>query len=215
LVERDLLLRGFLLLGKRGALFLCQSPHAQLIEQRLNWSGCPAATFSRDSGRPISTPTTLMSYLLKRSLSSSVARFWISSRFVNRSSMCDVCATSRKYAVRIGSSVCVISRFALDSGQTEAHHYDEDLTSIDRECTADGYGVPLSSSFPHRVPESAVGACSGSRREAADHANARSDSHRRTSATSRRRRTCLILLTKREEIQKRATEELSERFQEI
>jgi regulator of protease activity HflC (stomatin/prohibitin superfamily) len=98
------------------------------------------------------------------------------------------------------------------SGQTEAHHYDEDLTSIDL-ITADGYEprLPLSLvlHIDYQKAPSVVQRFGDVKRLITQTLDPILTAYFRDVAQTSH---MLDLLTKREEIQKRATEELGERF---
>src|SRR5437667_1208253 len=98
------------------------------------------------------------------------------------------------------------------SGQTEAHHYDEDLTSIDL-ITADGYEprLPLSLvlHIDYQKAPSVVQRFGDVKRLITQTLDPILTAYFRDVAQTSH---MLDLLTKREEIQRRATEELGERF---
>jgi len=98
------------------------------------------------------------------------------------------------------------------SGQTEAHHYDEDLTSIDL-ITADGYEPRLRLSLvlhiDYQKAPSVVQRFGDVKRLITQTLDPILTAYFRDVAQTSH---MLDLLTKREEIQKRATEELGERF---
>ena len=98
------------------------------------------------------------------------------------------------------------------SGQSEAHHYDEDLTSIDL-ITADGYEprLPLSLvlHIDYQKARSVVQRFGDVKRLITQTLDPILTAYFRDVAQTSH---MLDLLTKREEIQKRATEELGERF---
>jgi len=116
------------------------------------------------------------------------------------------------YAVKVELVPTINFVLRLISGQTEAHHYDEDLTSIDL-ITADGYEprLPLSLvlHIDYQKAPSVVQRFGDVKRLITQTLDPILTAYFRDVAQTSH---MLDLLTKREEIQKRATEELGERF---
>jgi uncharacterized membrane protein YqiK len=117
------------------------------------------------------------------------------------------------YAVKVELVPTINFVLRWISGQTEAHHYDEDLTSIDL-ITADGYEprLPLSLvlHIDYQKAPSVVQRFGDVKRLITQTLDPILTAYFRDVAQTSH---MLDLLTKREEIQKRATEELGERFQ--
>jgi len=116
------------------------------------------------------------------------------------------------YAVKVELVPTINFVLRWISGQTEAHHYDEDLTSIDL-ITADGYEprLPLSLvlHIDYQKAPSVVQRFGDVKRLITQTLDPILTAYFRDVAQTSN---MLDLLTKREEIQKRATEELGERF---
>ena len=116
------------------------------------------------------------------------------------------------YAVKVELVPTINFVLRWISGQTEAHHYDEDLTSIDL-ITADGYEprLPLSLvlHIDYQKAPSVVQRFGDVKRLITQTLDPILTAYFRDVAQTSH---MLDLLTKREEIQKRATEELGERF---
>src|SRR5256714_4064471 len=116
------------------------------------------------------------------------------------------------YAVKVELVPTINFVLRWISGQTEAHHYDEDLTSIDL-ITADGYEsrLPLSLvlHIDYQKAPSVVQRFGDVKRLITQTLDPILTAYFRYVAQTSH---MLDLLTKREEIQKRATEELGERF---
>ena len=116
------------------------------------------------------------------------------------------------YAVKVELVPTINFVLRWMSGQTEAHHYDEDLTSIDL-ITADGYEprLPLSLvlHIDYQKAPSVVQRFGDVKRLITQTLDPMLTAYFRDVAQTSH---MLDLLTKREEIQKRATEELGERF---
>src|SRR6266853_1875991 len=116
------------------------------------------------------------------------------------------------YAVKVEMVPTINFVLRWISGQTEAHHYDEDLTSIDL-ITADGYEprLPLSLvlHIDYQKAPSVVQRFGDVKRLITQTLDPILTAYFRDVAQTSH---MLDLLTKREEIQKRATEELGERF---
>jgi uncharacterized membrane protein YqiK len=117
------------------------------------------------------------------------------------------------YAVKVELVPTINFVLRWISGQTEAHHYDEDLTSIDL-ITADGYEprLPLSLvlHIDYQKAPSVVQRFGDVKRLITQTLDPILTAYFRDVAQTSH---MLDLLTKREEIQKRATEELGTRFQ--
>jgi uncharacterized membrane protein YqiK len=117
------------------------------------------------------------------------------------------------YAVKVELVPTINFVLRWISGQTEAHHYDEDLTSIDL-ITADGYEprLPLSLvlHIDYQKAPSVVQRFGDVKRLITQTLDPILTAYFRDVAQTSH---MLDLLTKREEIQKRATEELGARFQ--
>ncbi len=117
------------------------------------------------------------------------------------------------YAVKVELVPTINFVLRWISGQTEAHHYDEDLTSIDL-ITADGYEprLPLSLvlHIDYQKAPSVVQRFGDVKRLITQTLDPILTAYFRDVAQTSH---MLDLLTKREEIQRRATEELGERFQ--
>src|SRR3954469_11221582 len=116
------------------------------------------------------------------------------------------------YAVKVELVPTINFVLRWISGQTEAHHYDEDLTSIDL-ITADGYEprLPLSLvlHIDYQKAPSVVQRFGDVKRLITQTLDPILTAYFRDVAQTSH---MLDLLTKREEIQKHATEELGERF---
>ncbi|MFL6519882.1 MAG: SPFH domain-containing protein [Chthoniobacterales bacterium] len=116
------------------------------------------------------------------------------------------------YAVKVELVPTINFVLRWISGQTEAHHYDEDLTSIDL-ITADGYEprLPLSLvlHIDYQKAPSVVQRFGDVKRLITQTLDPILTAYFRDVAQTSH---MLDLLTKREEIQRRATEELGERF---
>src|ERR1051326_1498847 len=116
------------------------------------------------------------------------------------------------YAVKVELVPTINFVLRWISGQTEAHHYDEDLTSIDL-ITADGYEprLPLSLvlHIDYQTAPSVVQRFGDVKRLITQTLDPILTAYFRDVAQTSH---MLDLLTKREEIQKHATEELGERF---
>src|SRR6267154_2574093 len=116
------------------------------------------------------------------------------------------------YAVKVELVPTINFVLRWISGQTEAHHYDEDLTSIDL-ITADGYEprLPLSLvlHIDYQKAPSVVQRFGDVKRLITQTLDPILTAYFRDVAQTSH---MLDLLTKRQEIQKRATEELGERF---
>ena len=116
------------------------------------------------------------------------------------------------YAVKVELVPTINFVLRWISGQTEAHHYDEELTSIDL-ITADGYEprLPLSLvlHIDYQKAPSVVQRFGDVKRLITQTLDLILTAYFRDVAQSSH---MLDLLTKREEIQKRATEELGQRF---
>ena len=116
------------------------------------------------------------------------------------------------YAVKVELVPTINFVLRWISGQTEAHHYDEDLTSIDL-ITADGYEprLPLSLvlHIDYQKAPSVVQRFGDVKRLITQTLDPILTAYFRDVAQTSH---MLDLLTKREEIQKRATEELGARF---
>jgi uncharacterized membrane protein YqiK len=116
------------------------------------------------------------------------------------------------YAVKVELVPTINFVLRWISGQTEAHHYDEDLTSIDL-ITADGYEprLPLSLvlHIDYQKAPSVVQRFGDVKRLITQTLDPILTAYFRDVAQTSH---MLDLLTKREEIQKRATAELGERF---
>lgn len=116
------------------------------------------------------------------------------------------------YAVKVELVPTINFVLRWISGQTEAHHYDEDLTSIDL-ITADGYEprLPLSLvlHIDYQKAPSVVQRFGDVKRLITQTLDPILTAYFRDVAQTSH---MLDLLTKREEIQKRATQELGERF---
>src|SRR5438477_7737095 len=116
------------------------------------------------------------------------------------------------YAVKVELVPTINFVLRWISGQTEAHHYDEDLTSIDL-ITADGYEprLPLSLvlHIDYQKAPSVVQRFGDVKRLITQTLDPILTAYFRDVAQTSH---MLDLLTKREEIQKRATEQLGERF---
>src|SRR3954454_977543 len=116
------------------------------------------------------------------------------------------------YAVKVELVPTINFVLRWISGQSEAHHYDEDLTSIDL-ITADGYEprLPLSLvlHIDYQKAPSVVQRFGDVKRLITQTLDPILTAYFRDVAQTSH---MLDLLTKREEIQKRATEELGERF---
>jgi uncharacterized membrane protein YqiK len=117
------------------------------------------------------------------------------------------------YAVKVELVPTINFVLRWISGQTEAHHYDEDLTSIDL-ITADGYEprLPLSLvlHIDYQKAPSVVQRFGDVKRLITQTLDPILTAYFRDVAQTSH---MLDLLTKREEIQRRATEELGARFQ--
>ena len=117
------------------------------------------------------------------------------------------------YAVKVELVPTINFVLRWISGQTEAHHYDEDLTSIDL-ITADGYEprLPLSLvlHIDYQKAPSVVQRFGDVKRLITQTLDPILTAYFRDVAQTSH---MLDLLTKREEIQRHATEELGERFQ--
>jgi uncharacterized membrane protein YqiK len=117
------------------------------------------------------------------------------------------------YAVKVELVPTINFVLRWISGQTEAHHYDEDLTSIDL-ITADGYEprLPLSLvlHIDYQKAPSVVQRFGDVKRLITQTLDPILTAYFRDVAQTSH---MLDLLTKREEIQKQATEQLGERFQ--
>lgn len=118
------------------------------------------------------------------------------------------------YAVKVELVPTINFVLRWISGQTEAHHYDEDLTSIDL-ITADGYEprLPLSLvlHIDYQKAPSVVQRFGDVKRLITQTLDPILTAYFRDVAQTSH---MLDLLTKREEIQKRATQELGERFKQ-
>ena len=118
------------------------------------------------------------------------------------------------YAVKVELVPTINFVLRWISGQTEAHHYDEDLTSIDL-ITADGYEprLPLSLvlHIDYQKAPSVVQRFGDVKRLITQTLDPILTAYFRDVAQTSH---MLDLLTKREDIQKRATEELGERFKQ-
>src|SRR5207237_3969476 len=135
-------------------------------------------------------------------------------RGVRRSALAPGKYALNPYAVKVESVPTINFVLGWISGQTEAHRYDESLTSIDL-ITADGYEprLPLSLvlHIDYEKAPRVVQRFGDVKRLITQTLDPILTSYFRDVAQSSH---MLDLLTKREEIQKRATEHLGRRFQE-